>query len=226
MTTALKMLLTRKLTQMADIDIEFEVIDSSSVEVSRRRKSKYTHKLWEYDDEKGQARYLLAVARLMERRGCDYAEELRDKISQRHIYEIEMESVFHSDEETEDDVEYDDILIEDDDDDDIEIPVPENLNDIVNVKYDNFYVMTPFYYDKSLDQVVARVPAGVVSKKMSLNEIYQKFLEISLTPRIQNADEGGSEAWHRKYFLLRWLGDAETLIEEYALHIGWSSVKK
>jgi hypothetical protein len=225
MTTAMKMSLTRKVHEMTDIDIEFEVIDSSSVEVSRRRKSKYTHKLWEYDDEKGQARYLLAIARLMERRGCDYAEELRDKISQRHIYEIEMESVFHSDEVIEDDVECDDILIEDEDDD-IEIPVPEDLNRIVNVKYDDFYVMTPFYYDKNLDQVVARVPAGVVSKRMSLNEIYLKLLEISLTPRIQNADEWGSEAWKRKYFLLAWLSDAEVLIEEYALHIGWSSDRK
>jgi hypothetical protein len=114
-------------------------------------------------------------------------------VDKRSEYEIRMETVFHSDiENIEIDVEEDDDFFSDGDE---MIVCSENqdvfdcdevinddelvaLNTIVGVKMINdFYVVTEFAYDEITNSVFARVPAGVVTKKMSLYDILMKYEE-------------------------------------------------
>lgn len=170
---------------MSDIEFDFEIIESNQVVESRRGRRKYSTKVWEFETDKDKARYYLAAARLMERRGNDYAQELRDKISQRDIYEIEMETVFHSDiEDDEHFVEDDDSLEVDfddlNDDDEVFIDIPESLNQIVDLKImDDFYVASSFFFDEKWNTVAARVPCGVVTKKMTFHDILMKFEDFT-----------------------------------------------
>lgn len=92
---------------MADED--FVYIDASEIVASSRggkRKPKYQHRVWEADDEKDKARYALMMSSINMRRQVmkdGYYDEENDPyaplISTRYRYEIECETVFHSDEE-------------------------------------------------------------------------------------------------------------------------------
>lgn len=83
----------------------FEYIDASSIDVPvRKRKPKYKHKLWEAESPKDYDRYLLAASRINQRRQIlltgEYDVEMDPhaaRITERNRYEIECETVFHSD---------------------------------------------------------------------------------------------------------------------------------
>lgn len=87
---------------------EFEYIDATSIDIPvRRRKPKYTHKLWEAQTPKDYDRYLLAASRNNQRRQerlyGKYNPDIdphAGRILDRHRYEIECETVFHADPES------------------------------------------------------------------------------------------------------------------------------
>lgn len=157
-------------------DMDFEIIESSSIEMSRSRKPKYKHKVWETSDSKDEARYMLAVSRINARRNPEYANELLEKIDKRYMYEIELESVFlpqSNDSEIESDT-------DSTSDDDIEVVLPE-LNSIVNVEIDkDIRVVDNFVYHAKRKEIVAEMPCGVVTTKVSLRKIYESVCALYL----------------------------------------------
>jgi hypothetical protein len=159
---------------VSDMD-DFEIIEESQVVSFRSRKPKYSTKVWEYDTPKGQARYMLAVARLHERRGSDYAEELRHKVDARFEYEIELESVLPIYVEDENSSFNNKRVVRD-------YELCESLNSIVNIPISSgFRVLSAFWYDHNLNTVFCNVPNGVVYKKMSLTNVFDKIYDFIST---------------------------------------------
>jgi hypothetical protein len=192
-------------------DLDFEIIESSAVVVSRSRKPKYSTRVWDYSDAKGEARYLLALARLHDRRGSDSADELRSKVNSRLAYEIELESVLP-------------IFVDDDcqrsvylecsdlSDDDVFV-VDDALNSIVDfVVRDRFRVLSPFVFDAVKCRVVCTVPAGVVYKKMDLQDVRDVVFDYVL-----NAPSGEGVR-KRLDVLFDWLSVADRCLEQLSVY--------
>lgn len=204
-------------------DFDFEIIESSELQTSRKGKTKYSNKLWESDDPKDKIKYALAVIRICQRRNSDYAEELIDKIDKRMAYEVMMESVFHSDPESikVDDVEIieyegDDFEITEDDDVVSDVITEKDLNKIVNIKFMNdFRVMTDFDFDYEKQMIFARVPAGLVSKKMNLSEILATYQSFMQTGAFKNMKDKS-----KKEMLKEWCKSATSAIDELTTY-GW-----
>lgn len=221
MTIAMQMSLLLRMDQMSDID--FEVIDQCNVEISRNRKSKYSTKLWEYDNEKDHTRYMIAVLNLNIRRNSTNCEDLISRINKRYAYEIEMENVFHSDEEVPEEEVINVDYVSDCLDVELDPEILENLNAIVELKYiSDFVVMSGFEFDSKSEVIFARVPSGVVSKKMTLQDIYDKYETFSRSSAFINMKDE-----KRKVIMTNWILNANKVLTKdicYAVKVYSSEI--
>lgn len=187
-------------------DIDFEIIDSNSIETSRSRRPKYKHKVWEYNNAKDEARYLLAIARMHERNGSDYCDELRSKVSSRIAYEIELETVLPA--YIDNDIES--VHCEDDDYDSAEeFTLSENLNSIIDIPLGNrMVVLTPFVFDSVSNRITCKIPCGVVTKKIDLQDLIVVVLDY-----IEEAPVN-SKMMERLNILFNWVETARETIDQ------------
>lgn len=183
-------------------DLDFEIIDVSDIIVSRSRKTKYTTKPWSYDDAKSEARYLLALASLHDRRGSDYGSELRNQVNQRLRYEIELESILPIYEyQGDDDVV---CVIESDVHD---VVIGDDLNAILNITLgDRFYVISAFKFDSVNNRIVCNVPSGIVYKKMDLVDVLDRVKSFIASDAFDRLSDS------RKNLLFSWWPCADDYI--------------
>lgn len=103
-------------------DDDYIYIDAAEVNVVRRKVStKYKHKLWKAESEKDRAKYVVAMSNINVRKQLMKSgiynpenDPYRGLVSDRIRYEIECETIFHSD-PVEDELVIEDIEDEDDD---------------------------------------------------------------------------------------------------------------
>jgi hypothetical protein len=181
--------------EVSDMD-DFEVIDSSEVVSFRSRKPKYSTKVWEYDTPKGEARYMLALARLHERRGSEYAEDLRQKVDARFEYEIELESVLPI-------YECDDSSKSSSRSSSRNFDYCESLNSILNIHFSSeVHVLSAFWFDDSCNSAFCNVPAGVVYSKITLDDLIERVKDLIASNKFDKLSND------RKNLLFDWLDAA------------------
>lgn len=179
---------------------DFEVIDASEVVSFRSRKPKYSTKVWEYDTPKGQARYMLALARLHERRGSDCAEDFRQKVDARFEYEIELESVLPI-------YECDDSVKSSTASSSRDFDYCESLNSIVNVNFSSeVHVMSRFWFDSLSQRTFCNISAGVVYSKIALDDLIERVKDLIASNKF---DKLSSD---RQNLLFDWLDAAHKFV--------------
>lgn len=210
-----------------------EILNLSEIgsESRRGRKSKYGQKLWEASTAKEKAKYALILSQNWERRklqnkvgtGCqvwnktngrvEYIDDenpYRKLVSDRHHYEIEMETVFHTHVDDVENQNDDGVFIFESNDESNIVDVPSRLNSILNVRImDGFYVMSEFKFDDSTQEYFAKVPAGVVSKKMSLQDIFDKYEDFCKTKAFSLMKDT-----RRKRIIIKWIGYVSRFLKE------------
>lgn len=212
-----------------------EILNLSEIGSGNRRgrksKSKYGQKLWEASTAKEKAKHALILSQNWERRklqnkvGTGRAvwnktngrvEYIDDEnpyeklVSDRHRYEIEMETVFHTHVDDIEDQNDDGVFIFESNDESHIVDVPSQLNSILNIRImDGFYVMSEFKFDDSTQEYFARVPAGVVSKKMSLQDIFDKYEDFCKTKTFLLMKDT-----RRKQIIVKWIGYTSRFLKE------------
>jgi hypothetical protein len=212
---------------------EFFDLNSIQIRGRRGRKSKYTHRLWEAQTDKEKARYALIMSDNWERRKdngkvgtgrivwnktnghvsyIDDENPYEKFVDKKTEYELRMEMVFHSDVEVIADTESSDGFIEFDApaQTDSKVFINPSLNKIVNIKMKDFVVLSGFFYDDKMNDVVAKVPKGVVSEKMSLVQIQEKVEAFASSKAFSKI------ASHHKKVILMWLTAANRQIKGIA----------